>query len=248
MTLPSPPPPAWARRLIRMRPPRCAAVVMVAIGAVGMSALAVMFAAILDNVLDGEGIVAVDKPLTTWIAAHRNNQITSALRVFTQLGSPLTLLVVMAIVAAGVAASGRSAVPLGVGALAIGGFGLSVVIVKLVVGRPRPPLPLATMATEGYSFPSGHATGISVVGIISTWLLIRRWIRSRAGQVAAWIFVSGVIAAVGFSRIYLGVHYLSDVIAGWTLGALWAGVLIAATELWEARPSRRAPRVDGAAR
>lgn len=219
--------------------------VVVAVGAAGMSVLAMVFAAILDNVVDGDGIASIDAPLTRWVAQHRFPGLTAVMTVLTRFGDPLVLVGVMAVVAVAVAGLTRTVAPLGIGALAVAGFLLAVVAVKLVVGRPRPPFPHPSAAVGGSSFPSGHSTGVCVVGIISAWLLTRWCVRSSAGRVAVWAVVSTVVAAVGFSRIYLGVHYLSDVLAGWVLGALWAGVVVAAGRGWQAGPSTRTRRTVG---
>ncbi|WP_330182064.1 phosphatase PAP2 family protein [Nocardia sp. NBC_01503] len=217
------------------------ALVTVAVGAVAMSGLAMVFAAILDNVVDGDGIAAIDGPLTRWVAGHRYHGLTTAMITLTRLGDPLIIIGVMAVVAAAVAGLTRTVAPLGIGMLGVAGFLLAVVAVKFAVGRPRPELPHPVAAVDGSSFPSGHSTGVCVVAIISAWLLTRWCVRSRAGQVAVWTIALTAVAGVGFSRVYLGVHYLSDVLAGWVLGALWAGVAIGATRLWEARPSPRSP-------
>ncbi|BEK93717.1 phosphatase PAP2 family protein [Nocardia seriolae] len=225
---------------------RRTALVTAAVGAAGMSVLAIVFAAILDNVVDGEGIAAIDTPLTGWVAAHRYHGLTAVMTALTRLGDPLMLVAVMTVVVVVAAGPTRTVAPLGIGALAVAGFLLAVVAVKFVVGRPRPALPHPSVDIDGSSFPSGHSTGVCVVGIISAWLLTRWCVRSLAGQVAVWTMVLAVVAGVGFSRVYLGVHYLSDVLAGWVLGALWAGVVIAAGRLWEARPPTRSHRTDSA--
>ncbi|WUI67616.1 hypothetical protein OHQ90_34650 [Nocardia sp. NBC_00403] len=187
------------RRLAaRLPPARRAAPVTMAIGAAAMCSLAAVFAEILDNVLDGDGIAFVDGPVATWLATHRDPGFTGVMRILTQLGSPLVLVVVMGLVSAVAAWRSRSAVPLGIGGLALGGFGLTVLIVKLVVVRPRPPLHYRAVAVEGYSFPSGHAIGVSVIGIISAWLLTRRCADCWLTRVTLWIAVLIVIAGVGF--------------------------------------------------
>ncbi|HTT93270.1 MAG TPA: bifunctional DedA family/phosphatase PAP2 family protein [Solirubrobacterales bacterium] len=88
--------------------------------------------------------------------------------------------------------------------------------IKAAVGRPRPPDPL--VATHGSSFPSGHAAH----SVIYVWLATTIVVRLRRGLTrATLVVVAGVVltALVGLSRVYLDVHYLSDVSAGWALGA-----------------------------
>ncbi|MGN6587277.1 MAG: phosphatase PAP2 family protein, partial [Solirubrobacterales bacterium] len=88
--------------------------------------------------------------------------------------------------------------------------------IKDWVGRPRPPDPLVD--THGSSFPSGHAAH----SVIYVWLAFTIVLRLRPGMArAAAVVTAGIAltALVGLSRVYLGVHYLSDVSGGWALGA-----------------------------
>ncbi len=88
--------------------------------------------------------------------------------------------------------------------------------IKLAVDRPRPPEPL--IGTSGSSFPSGHAAH----SVLYVWLAVTIVMRLRPGMArGAAVVAAGVAltALVGLSRVYLGVHYLSDVSAGWALGA-----------------------------
>jgi undecaprenyl-diphosphatase len=88
--------------------------------------------------------------------------------------------------------------------------------IKVAIGRPRPPEPLVHAA--GSSFPSGHASH----SVIYVWLATTIVVRLRRGLArATLVVVAGILltALVGLSRVYLSVHYLSDVSAGWALGA-----------------------------
>lgn len=110
---------------------------------------------------------------------------------------------------------------------------------KVVVGRERPVWsdPLATAA--GYSFPSGHAMGVTlVVGVLAVVLVPRvpaRWRRPLVALGVAWALL------VAFTRLALGVHYLTDVVAGVLLGAAWLAVMAALLVPW-----RVARSADGA--
>jgi undecaprenyl-diphosphatase len=88
--------------------------------------------------------------------------------------------------------------------------------VKAAVDRPRPPDPL--VGSTGSSFPSGHAA----YSVIYVWLATTIVVRLRRGLArATLVVVAGIVltALVGLSRVYLDVHYLSDVSGGWALGA-----------------------------
>ncbi|MGN6664221.1 MAG: bifunctional DedA family/phosphatase PAP2 family protein [Solirubrobacterales bacterium] len=93
---------------------------------------------------------------------------------------------------------------------------IGIVAIKDAVARPRPPEPLVT--TSGFSYPSGHAAH----SVIYVWLAFTIVLRLRPGMArAAAVVTAGIAltALVGLSRVYLGVHYLSDVSGGWALGA-----------------------------
>jgi len=100
---------------------------------------------------------------------------------------------------------------------------------KLVVHRPRPPYARAII--HSWSFPSGHAMG-ALVGIgMLTYVLLRFAEATRRTRLVAWAAATVVIALIGVSRVYLGVHYLSDVIGGYAVGAAWLALCIWAVEL-----------------
>ncbi|WP_243469856.1 phosphatase PAP2 family protein [Klenkia marina] len=90
---------------------------------------------------------------------------------------------------------------------------------KELVGRVRPDFPGGGAGYDSLSFPSGHSSGIAC--LVVTALLLAWPVLSGAGR--RWAAVAGLalVVVVGLSRIWLGVHYLSDVVAGWAFGAGW---------------------------
>jgi membrane-associated phospholipid phosphatase len=99
--------------------------------------------------------------------------------------------------------------------------------VKAIVARPRPGGLIPSMLETPYSFPSGHATAALALYGFLAYALCRLYTKHAGKIVAA---AALVIIAVGFSRLYLGVHFPSDVIAGYFLGGLWLVLGIAFTE------------------
>lgn len=102
-------------------------------------------------------------------------------------------------------------------------------LIKNILGRARPLSEIQYYAVDSYSFPSGHAAlALSLCGFA----LYFFWRESRSKGIK--IFSSAVclflILAVGFSRLYLGVHYLSDVLAGYLVAALWLAFAVSLTE------------------
>ena len=100
---------------------------------------------------------------------------------------------------------------------------LSTHLLKLVFVRPRPDVLLNQLET--FSFPSGHATAaIALYGVLA--YIFSQLPKKTPRRYVALIVLLLLIVLVGFSRIYLGFHYLSDVIAGYAVGALWLAVSI----------------------
>jgi membrane-associated phospholipid phosphatase len=203
------------------------------LGLVAVVALAVGFTEVLDDVLEGDGIVGIDQPVTRWLAAHRERWLTAGLRVVTIAGGPLFLVALafpISVVAGCRCGSWRPMV------LALIGGGVVPLVLftaKALVGRKRPPLPFALVDADGYSFPSGHATGTAAIMAISAWMLTRWLILCWTGRVIAWTIAIGSVFLIGFSRVYLGVHYASDVLSGWMLGLAWAVTVMLVGAWWD---------------
>jgi membrane-associated phospholipid phosphatase len=109
---------------------------------------------------------------------------------------------------------------------------------KATYARQRPSPYFGYALPDSFSFPSGHALGsLCFFGII-TWLLTR----DAANRTAAWVVraaASVLIASIGFSRIYLGVHYPTDVLAGFLTGLMWTLTVITADYYFMRRRARR---------
>jgi membrane-associated phospholipid phosphatase len=100
----------------------------------------------------------------------------------------------------------------------------AVELVKPLVARPRPALWRALVAQGGYSFPSGHALSTAAFYPLLAWLWGRR---DAARAPVAWGFAIAVPLYVGAGRLYLGLHWPSDVLAGWAFGGLLSGLAVA---------------------
>ena len=115
--------------------------------------------------------------------------------------------------------AGKRAEALILSVTVLGGLAFSTAL-KMGFDRPRPDLPHAARVFTA-SFPSGHAT-LSAITFLTLGVLLARI--APAGRLKAYCLAVAVFAtlAVGISRLYLGVHYPSDVLAGWAVGAAWA--------------------------
>ncbi len=179
---------------------------------------------------DGEAIDVIDSLRAGWL--------TDVSKVVTALGSTAALIPV-AVIAGGVLGWRRRWTEVGVLAASVAILLIAVPVIKEIVERPRPGGGLIDAA--GYSYPSGHAAH----SVIYAWLALTIAVRVRPG----WTFGSAVImagfaltAAVGLSRAYLGVHYLSDVSGGWALGVTaFAGCAAVAMAISHLRRLRQNP-------
>ena len=172
-----------------------------------------------------------DRSVHQFFLDHRASPLTSVFKLVTHLGSSAVLLPL--VVVAGVAwwARRRSVLPLILLASTYTGAVVLEAGLKQLFGRARPPVADRLVQVTGYAFPSGHATvGTAVwaaIGILAAWALRegnRRWVIVGV--------VGTVVAAVDLSRVYLGVHWLTDVIAGSVLGGAWVvGVFMVAVTL-----------------
>jgi undecaprenyl-diphosphatase len=229
-----PPPPVAAS-------PRAALALRLAVGALLLIAAAWLFGAIAEDVVTSDRLTVLDVEVARWLRAHATPELTRWLLLVTDLHSTIAVSCYAAIVATALAWRREWRRLATVFVCVAGGLALNV-LMKLAFHRARPVLddPLLTLAS--YSFPSGHVAGSTLMyGLIVAWAFTRtRRPLVRAAVVAA---AAGAIVLVAFTRMYLGVHYLSDVVAAFAEGVAWLALCLSAlTAFWG-----RAPRARGAA-
>lgn len=199
--------------------------------AVAFLLAAVPFGWLLSQVVGDGSLVRLDtaaaRHLHGWV--RRSPALVDRLEIVTFLGSPawLWLLVTPAALWAWWRHHARLGVFLAVTAL---GGGVLGALVKEAVGRPRPSLVDPVATAQGQSFPSGHAMSSTVVygALLLVFLpLVARRLRPAAVAGAALL-----VGAIGFSRLALGVHYISDVLGGHVLGLAWLAASVAAFSTW----------------
>lgn len=174
---------------------------------------------------DWQSLAGFDRVVATWLREMTPEGGDVVFEALSRLGSTPVLLALAGVALLGIwrRRDGQFLVaPLA--ATVVGGMVLMRGL-KAVFGRPRPllELPLEQLAT--WSFPSGHAMNSLVTfGVLgyAAFLVVRRPV-ARAGILA---LAAALVVGVGASRVYLGAHYASDVLAGWIAGALWLALLL----------------------
>jgi len=177
-------------------------------------ALVVALALLVSSGLSGP----VDSTIIGAVRAPELAGLLAPLRQITELGSTLAVIVVAALTAALAAAIGpwRHGV---IGAITIVAASFLNGAIKLAIARERPALLEPLVQEHGFSFPSGHsALGMVAYGILAVVIGRSRLPRPlRAGLIGALLVL---VLLIGLSRVWLGVHYPTDVLAGWTAGAI----------------------------
>jgi undecaprenyl-diphosphatase len=181
---------------------------------------------IVEDIISSDIIVSVDTRVMNLLALFRNADLTQFFLWVTLLGKwQVVLGFVVAVV--GILWMWRKRLYILPLLLTIVGAEIFTAISKIIFHRPRPEL--AIYAEHSFSFPSGHATiAIAFYGFI-TYILIRHFAKWKT-KVNIFFVGIAIILLIGFSRLYLGVHYVSDVWGGYLVGALWLIIGISISE------------------
>ena len=183
---------------------------------------AITFARIAEDYLTNDPLARWDVSFARWLAGERTTAGIDAFRVITFFGSPAVVAAIGALVCIVLYRRGRL-VEAALLPLVIAGAELLNLVLKLSFHRARPEVAFVELDT--YSFPSGHAMiSTAVYGALAYLAWSRLRTRRRRLTLIAGTVV--LVALIDFSRIYLGVHYLSDVLAGTAGGAFWLAVSI----------------------
>jgi membrane-associated phospholipid phosphatase len=192
------------------------------------------FSALAEDVRDRDSLVRWDEATVAWVERHATNRGRRVFGAITQLGSSTFTLMMGAAIAP---ALWRHRALL-VGWIAAFAGGLAVErVAKAVVQRVRPPTATAYIHADSFSFPSGHSTAAMVAYVMLAYALARLMEADLGRRVLLYLGAAVIIGAVGLSRIYLGVHYPSDVMAGFAVGLAWAAICLTGVRLAERRMS-----------
>lgn len=203
-------------------------------------------AEIYEAVSDEDGVAGLDRPVLDAVLGWRSDPADAVITWFTDLGGQVGMTLLATAVVLAMALTWRQWTPaVLVGVAATGSLAMTVVG-KAAVGRVRPPLADAVPPYEtSPAFPSGHALNAVVIAGVVAYLLVRR-------QRRRWVRVTTIAAAaafsllMGLSRVYLGHHWLTDVLVAWTLGLAWLTLVIVAHRLFLTVSRRRTRSPVGA--
>lgn len=179
-----------------------------------------LFGGVTEDVVHHDPLTRVDVALAGWLRAHATPLGDRIAVAVSLLGSPVAMAALAVVVALLLAWRHRWIVLAGWVA-AFGGGGVLDWALKEVIRRPRPGGAAAFYHGASFSFPSGHAMG-SLIGYGMLAYLIAGSIRGHPrARVAVIAAAALLVLAIGCSRLYLGVHYFSDVVAGYAAGLVW---------------------------
>jgi len=215
--------------------------VTLAIGVVAVFLLAFLASRVYDAVTERDGVAGLDVPVLHAAMGIRSpvpDAIAAAVAVgFGPVGMPILALVALLLLAL----RRRSWTPvILVAAAGLGSLAMTIAG-KDIIQRHRPLQIDAIPPFESSpSFPSGHTLNATVIaGVVAYLILLRR--RTAAGRTVTVVAAVVIALVVGLTRILLGAHWFTDVLAGWLLGAAWLAIVITAHRLYLTARQRGAP-------
>ena len=194
-----------------------------------------IFAALTEDVVHQDPITRFDQTLLDWLRAHAGSSGLSIARAISALGSAYVMIGLALSVGSLLAIRRHGLLLEGWITAFLGGAVLNTAL-KSAIHRPRP-AHSAILSYQSWSFPSGHAME-SLIGYgMLAYLLIVMIPGTPARRLGIVLCTSLLVLAIGWSRLYLGVHYFSDVVAGYAAGVLWLSACISGLEVsrrWQA--------------
>ena len=208
--------------------PRTYLVVHLALGLVLVAAV-LAFMEVADNVLADRRLAVFDVAFANALGAQTSPGWREAFRVVTWLGTGWAIAPVAGVVLWALLARGHRLLAV-MWVISQGGSALLNYSMKSGFGRPRPLGADPSLFRSDLSFPSGHAMGSLVLCGVGAYLLVRL-VPSWRGRVVPMALLLAFPVVMGFSRLYLGVHYISDIIGGYLAGTAWIAVCVSGAEV-----------------
>lgn len=187
-----------------------------------------LFGGIAEDVLTGDPLTVMDQNVADWFHERRTPGLTAVMQFVSGLAS-FTWVTGIALVTAFVLWRKRCWYRLLALGLVVPGGAVMGVLLKIIFHRPRPSFEGSFLTFHGYSFPSGHTMAASLLyGLLAVFavMALEAW-RWRVGAVLGALVM---VLLVGFSRVYLGAHYLSDVLGAAAAGLAWLVLCLTAVD------------------
>ncbi|MGI8702373.1 MAG: phosphatase PAP2 family protein [Nocardioidaceae bacterium] len=171
-----------------------------------------------------------DSSVHSWMVAHRVGGLTDVARALTRVASSVALVALAVVgVAAGPSRSWRRRLLAAALLVLVHVLGLVVrLAVAELIRRQRPPRVDWATDASGFAFPSGHASTATIAAVLVAWVMVTAVPNRRRTLALVWVVAGSWAVAIGLTRIYLGVHWPTDVLGGWAFGTAWgtAGFLV----------------------
>ncbi|MGJ3192039.1 phosphatase PAP2 family protein [Paenarthrobacter sp. FR1] len=217
-----------------------AALVITLVAGLGVAlCLALVFGEVYESVTEADGVAGLDDPVLAAAKTVRSPALDVAVTAYTNIGGTVGMPIIAVGIMIFLATRRRSWTPVilmlaaGLGSLVI------TILGKPIFGRTRPDMADAIPPYEhSASFPSGHSLNSIVIAGIVAYLIILR-LKTMRARVITVVVAAAFALTMGLSRVYLGHHWLTDVLAAWAIGIAWLALVITAHRLYLTVRTRR---------
>lgn len=198
------------------------------IGAVVLVGAAWLFGGISEDLITGDPLILVDEIISEWLRSHTTPRLAMGMHFVSALASAVAVSIMFALMGGVLLLKRCWYWLMGLVSAVAGGMLLNVLL-KNLFGRARPGWADPLMALADSSFPSGHTMMATIIyGFLATWLVLRNGSWPWRFLIAAITIL--LIFLVALSRMYLGAHYFSDVLAAMAAGIAWLALCLTAVE------------------
>jgi membrane-associated phospholipid phosphatase len=200
------------------------------------------FSDLAENLVERDSMVVVDQAVAGILRYLATPTLTTFFFAITIMGS-VELFALLGLIVTVTYGWQRRWLHVGTWLSALGGAALLNQLLKGLFARPRPTLSDPLLLESGYSFPSGHAMGSLILyGVLAYFAVIA--LSNRGARAVVILAATLLVLLIGFSRMYLGVHYVSDVVAGYAAGGVWLSALITGMETIRRRKLKTSTKQD----